>query len=150
MYKFPISGQHGSMYWPSKHFNLRSFPTGVTLSILVSFAVQRPKKYQKLNTFWQETQLIMLLKCWCFQKLRQIFFDLTIENVKRGKFYSIICHVIDVRELQQSTRYKLWYFDEKVKVKVDYRVLDVAKSIGILSYYYNLFIQKLYSLIEQG
>ena len=67
MYKFPISGQHGSMFWPSKHFNLRSFPTGVTLSIWVSFAVQRPKKYQKRNTFWQEAQLIMLLKHWCFQ-----------------------------------------------------------------------------------
>ena len=75
-------------------------------------------------------------------KVAANFFDLTIE---KGKFYSIICHVIDVRELQQSTRYKLWYFDEKVKVKLDYRVLDVAKSIGILSYYYNLFIQKLYS-----
>ena len=77
-------------------------------------------------------------------KVAANFFDLTIENVKRGKFYSIICHVIDVRELQQSTRYKLWYFDEKVKVKVDKIVLDFGKSIGILNYNYNNFIEKLF------
>ena len=91
------------------------------------------------NSTYNAAQMLML------SKVAANFFDLTIENVKRGKFYSIICHVIDVRELQQSTRYKLWYFDEKVKVKVDKIVLDFGKSIGILNYNYNNFIEKLYS-----
>ena len=86
------------------------------------------------NSTYNAAQTLML------SKVAANLFDLTIEKVKKGKFYSIICHVIDVRELQQSTRYKLWYFDEKVKVKVDYRVLNVAKSIGILSYSYSLLI----------
>ena len=51
-----------------------------------------------------------------------------------------------MRELQQSTRYKLWYFDEKVKVEV---VLDFGKSIGILNNNYNYFVEKLYSLVEK-
>ena len=90
------------------------------------------------NSTYNAAQMLML------SKVAANFFDLTIENVKRGKFYSIICHVIDVRELQQSTRYKLRYFVEKVKVEVDNMVLDFGKSIGILYHNVNYFIEKLY------